>query len=230
MPDRTDHAAALARSWQANAAPWTRAVREGRIASRAAATDAAVLAAVTARRPSQVLDLGCGEGWLLRRLRAGTECAAVGIDASAILVAAARAADPGGDYRQLAFEEFIAAPEAVGAGFDVAVCNYALFEPDAAGLLAAAASRLTEGGVVVIQTLHPWTAAQGDYRDGWRVEDFAGFGVDGECWVPMPWYFRTLESWHSVIRDAGLSLVELHEPAGTEATPLSLLLIAGRRA
>lgn len=229
MPDRTDQdggrAAGLDRAWHDNAALWAEAVRDRRIASRAT-TDAAVLAAIVRRRPRHVLDLGCGEGWLTRRLAAETGCTAVGIDGSAHLVAAAREADPAGDYRRLAFADFIATPEAVDGRYDVAVFNFALFDATAADLLAAAASRLAPGGVVVIQTLHPWTAAHGDYRDGWRVEDFAGIAAPGEDWKPMQWYFRTLEGWLALLRDAGLAVEDLREPRDGVGPPLSLLLVA----
>src|SRR3546814_4281621 len=172
--------------------------------------------------------LGCGEGWLVRRLRQETGCSAVGVDRTARLIEAAQAADPAGDYRRLAFEEFVAAPDTVGARFEAAVFNYTLFDGGAADLLATAASVLIPGGVIVIQTPHPWTAADGDYRDGWRTEDFAGFAAPGETWAPMTWYFRTMESWAAVIRDAGLALAALREPAADGPPPAPLDTAPGR--
>lgn len=230
MPERSDPAEELARSWEANAAAWTRAVRGGRIASRAAATDAAIVAAVTDRRPRRVLDIGCGEGWLLRRLTREIDCVGVGIDGSGALVDAAHAADPDGDYRHLSYAAFVARPDTVGGGFDAAVLNYALFDEAAADLLATAAGRLAPGGAVIVQTLHPWTVADGRYRDGWRIEAFAGFGEPEDRWAPMPWYFRTLESWLALVGAAGLVLEDLREPAAEGGPPLSLLLVAAQAA
>jgi len=230
MAERGDWEAELARAWEANAEVWARAVRAGRIASRVAGADAAIVSAVAARRPARVLDIGCGEGWLARRLKAETGATVVAFDGAAALIDAARAADPQGDYRLLDYAGFVAAPQSIGGRFDVAVFNYALLDGDAPELLAAAASTLAPGGVVMIQTLHPWTARGGAYMDGWRVEDFDGFAAEGEAWTPMPWYFRTLESWLALVRDAGLALVDLREPAGPDGTPLSLLLVAGRTA
>lgn len=230
MPERTDPSGETFRSWEANAGLWTRAVRDGRIASRTV-TDAAIASTIAAHRARRVLDLGCGEGWLVRRLVAETGCTAVGIDGSAALVAAARDADPAGDYRRLGFAEFVAAPEAAGGPYDAAVFNFTLFDGLAPDLLAAAASLLAAGGVVVVQTLHPCSTADGSYRDGWRTEDFAGIAAPGEAWAPMPWYFRTLEGWTAVIRAAGLALEGLREPAASGGgPPLSLLLVAGRTA
>lgn len=225
MTDRTETTAELDRAWRANAALWIQAVRDRRIVSRTI-TDAAVLDAVAGRQPRRVLDLGCGEGWLTRRLTAETGCTATGIDVEAALLAAARTADPDGDYRRQSFAEFVAAPEAAGGPYDVVVLNFALLDAAAAGLLAAASTRLTADGAVVIQTLHPWTAAGGAYRDGWRVEEFAAVAAPGEAWAPMPWYFRTLEGWLALLREAGLVVRDLREPRDGDGPPLSLLLVA----
>lgn len=78
--------------WRANAEPWADAVRGRRIESRRVATDAAVLAAIRAAAPSSVFDAGCGEGWLVRALRA-VGIAACGCDATPALIEAARAHD-----------------------------------------------------------------------------------------------------------------------------------------
>jgi len=117
-------------SWHDNAAAWTDAVRSGAIASRKV-TDAAILAAILERRPQKVLDLGCGEGWLMRAL---TErgCAVVGVDGSAPLVAAA-----GADVLQLSYAQLVAEPRRAGQGFDLVVANFALLEERIAPLLAA---------------------------------------------------------------------------------------------
>ncbi|MNG18628.1 hypothetical protein D3C84_1027110 [compost metagenome] len=86
---------------------------------------------------------------------------------------------------------------------------------------------LAPGGALVIQTLHPWVAAAGDYQDGWREETFAGF--KGQ-WQPMPWYFRTLSSWLNALDMAGFALSGLQEPQHPQSpVPQSLLLVAEPR-
>lgn len=215
----------LARSWEANAGGWTRAVREGRIESRRIATDRAVLEAVLDPGPARALDVGCGEGWLCRALAAaGVE--AMGVDGSAPLVEAARAAG-GGRFHALSFDELAARPERLGEeGFDAAVCNFSLLHEDVRPLLAALRSLLRPCGRLVIQTVHPWSArGEGPYADGWRTERFAGFG-DGFA-EPMPWYFRTLGSWLEALAGAGFGVEALREPLhpGT-GEPLSLLIAA----
>ena len=218
----------LLQAWEANAAAWTAAVRERAIPTRIAGTDQAIVEAVQALRPARVLDVGCGEGWLARRVRRETGCEVTGIDGSAPLIAAARAADPHGSYRVLSYREAIAQPSALGGPHDLAVCNFALFGESLAPLLGAVASALAPRGALLIQTLHPWAVCgEQPYRDGWREETFAGFG--GDRWQPMPWYFRTLESWYAEIRAAGLALAACREPRDPATLrPLSLLLQLAR--
>ena len=114
--DREDD---ITESWQANAGRWVAAVRGSQIRSRAVATDRAVVAAVARYRPGRALDIGCGEGWLVRRLKSESGCKAIGVDGSPALVAAARQADTGGDYRVLTYDEIVANPARLGGPHDV---------------------------------------------------------------------------------------------------------------
>lgn len=222
-----DKSKALEGSWDRNAGNWTQAVREGQIPSRRAGTDDAIIAAIIDRKPARLLDVGCGEGWLIRRVREALDCQAVGIDGSSSLVADAQASDPDGDYRVVSYDALIGDPSALGDPFDTIAFNYAILDEDPVPLLAAARSLLAPGGSVIIQTLHPHTQ-DGPYRDGWRTEDFSAFDLPG--WQPMPWYFRTLESWHAAIHAAGLALVGLAEPMAADGNrPLSLVLTCTAR-
>ena len=81
----------LLQSWHDNAAAWIEVIRSGAIESRQQVTDQAILWAIMGRQPQRVLDLGCGEGWLLRAL-ADRGIEAVGVDGDARLVEAARLA------------------------------------------------------------------------------------------------------------------------------------------
>jgi 2-polyprenyl-3-methyl-5-hydroxy-6-metoxy-1,4-benzoquinol methylase len=213
----------LAQSWRSNAQAWTQAVRGQQIESRRLVTDAAIVQATLARRPNRVLDVGCGEGWLCRVLAAhGIE--AVGVDASAPLIDAARAAG-GAAYHVLAYADLVSAPDQLGH-FDAVVCNFALLEADLSAVLAALRPTLRAGGVLLIQSVHPWTArGEAPYRDGWRTETFAGFGAGFTD--PMPWFYRTLESWVASLRAAGWRIEELGEPLHPQTGhPASLLLVA----
>ncbi len=196
-------------------------MRDGLIPSRKAGTDAAIVDAVVARRPTRLLDVGCGEGWLCRRIWAATQCDTTGIDASAGLVRDAAAADPDGRYQVLSYADLVAGTHDLGGEFDAIVFNYALFEEDVAPLLAAARGLLAPQGAVLIQTLHPDVFAGA--AEGWRIEDFAAF--QSPDWTPMPWYYRSVASWRQTIARAGLALIEAREPQTADGRILSLLMI-----
>lgn len=220
-----DPAGRLIRSWRTHSAAWTEAVRTNRIASRVAVTDAALVTAILEQQPTRVLDLGCGEGWLARRL-APLGIAVTGIDAAPELVAAARAAG-GGTFRVADYGEL---PADLG-DFDLAVSNFALLgrEP-VERLLTALPEFLHPGGHLIVQTLHPLVLGDDQsYRDGWREDSWAAFSASVE--EPPPWYFRTLGSWIDLLGAGGFGLRELREPrAGDAARPASLLLITQRAA
>lgn len=213
----------IERSWETNAAAWTEAVRQGRIATRRLVTDQAVVDAVLALDPRRVLDLGCGEGWLARALAAaGVEM--VGVDASAPLVEAARLAG-GGEFHVCSYAELEGAAARFGNPFDAVVANFALLGDPLDDALHGARALLKPGGALVIQTVHPWTARDEPYQDGWRTERFAAFGSGFT--EPMPWFYRTLESWHQVLRQAGLGVEAVREPIHPETgEPASLILVA----
>lgn len=211
----------LARSWDANAEAWTRAVRGGAIPGRRLATDAAILAAVLGRGPRRVLDLGCGEGWLVRAL-AGEGIDALGVDASAPLIERALAAGAG-RFEVGSYADLLASPERAGGGHDVIVFNFSLFEEDLAPLLGCLRDRLTAKGALIIQTVYPAGQPDPD-KDGWRVDTFSALEGFGE---PMPWYFRTQASWLEVLKKGGYRVVRSAEPAHPASDrPLSLLMVA----
>ncbi|WHS58275.1 class I SAM-dependent methyltransferase [Pseudomonas sp. G2-4] len=216
---------ALVQSWQHNAHAWIEAVRSGALESRIRVTDQAILLAVLGRQPERVLDLGCGEGWLLRAL-AERAIEAVGVDGDATLVDAARAA--GSSQVQVAnYEALAQAKVDIGRDYDLICANFALLHQDIIPLLTAMNALLAPGGALLIQTLHPWSVAAGNYQDGWREETFAGF--QGH-WQPMPWYFRTLSSWLNALEMAGFRLAGLQEPQHPQSpVPQSLLLVAEPR-
>jgi len=209
-------------SWEQNASAWTDAVREQRIASRRNGTDAAILEAVLRCRPASALDVGCGEGWLAREL-AERGCRVAGIDASPSLIASAQRLG-GAAFAVSTYAGMADRVDALGAPFDLAVCNFSLLEEDLAPALATIAHATRDR--LVVQTVHPWTACGDEpYADGWRVETFAGFGSDFVA--PMPWYFRTLASWLDAIGDAGFRIERIEEPIDRESgKPLSLLMTA----
>ena len=220
MAELTDER--IVESWSRNSDPWVAAVRGKEIASRALVTDAAIVAAVRACAPRTGVDLGCGEGWLVRAL---PEVEMVGVDATPGLVDAARASSGSpDDFRVMSYEEIAVGKLQLAS--DVAICNFSLIgETSTAGLLRAAPSYLRPGGTLIVQTVHPLVSC-GDapYVDGWREGSWAGFSSDFAD--APPWYFRTLASWVALFVDSGLRITGLREPTHPETgKPVSLILM-----
>lgn len=216
---------AVLEAWSANAEPWIDAVRGRMIASRNLVTDAAIVEAIAHQRPRSLIDIGCGEGWLVREQSArGVEC--VGVDAVPALIEAGRAA--GGDFRCLSYAELAAG--ALSETFDVAVCNFSLIGDIATECVVTAAPALLNlGGVLIIQTLHPVVSC-GDapYVDGWRAGSWAG--IDGDFAAAAPWYFRTLQSWFDLIARGGLFVQRMMEPLHPDSgKPASVIFVCAAK-
>jgi len=211
-------------SWESNADRWTSAVRQNVIPSRQAGTDRAIIDIAKSHEPKRIVDVGCGEGWLVRKLAEKIRCAITGVDGSAKLIGNAQAADKTGNYLALTYQEIERDPGQIGDGFDLAICNFSLLGEKVAPLIYALRSCLVPGGSLLVQTVHPWSADIGEpYVDGWREETFSAL-AHGE-WAPMPWYFRTLSSWIELIGMAGFTLIRCVEPIHPETGgPLSLIL------
>lgn len=215
--------ARILRSWRRNAEPWAEAVRHGRIESRRLVTDRAIVDAVLGRAPGCVLDIGCGEGWLVREL-AGRGIDVAGIDAVPQLIERARVSGAG-EFHVVPYEAMASGDFAVTV--DVLVSNFSLLGKESVeAVFGAVPAMLRPGGTFVIQTLHPVAACGArPYRDGWREGSWDGFGPGFTD--PAPWYFRTLESWKRLFHASGMRLVEIREPMHPETqTPASILFIA----
>jgi 2-polyprenyl-3-methyl-5-hydroxy-6-metoxy-1,4-benzoquinol methylase len=212
----------IIRSWNVNAGPWAQAIQSGSIESRKLVTDRAIIDAVLGLSPRRVLDLGCGEGWLARAL-AASAIKTTGLDVVPELIKEASRLGGGEffvrEYREIA--QAVLPPE-----YDAAVCNFSLLgEESVESLLASIPDYLVAAGYLIVQTLHP-LAACGDhpYADGWRAGSWLGFGAQFR--EPAPWYFRTLESWHCMLRRCGFEVLECREPTAPGAkAPASVIFI-----
>lgn len=214
--------AKIVESWGENALRWTIAVREKQIESRRQVTDQAIIGAILSRSPRSVLDIGCGEGWLVRELTA-RNINVVGVDVVPALIDAAQRAG-GGEFRLMSYEEIAA--RKLGVSVDVIVCNFSLLGKESVeGVFRTAPSMLNRHGSFIVQTLHPVIAC-GDlpYREGWREGSWTGFGAGFSD--PPPWYFRTLESWISLFMHNGFRLREVLEPVHAKTQkPASVIFI-----
>ena len=209
-------------SWRKNATPWTNAVRERQIESRTLVTNQAIVDAVLGRSPNVVLDIGCGEGWLVRAL-ADRGVRAIGVDVVPDLIEQAARAG-GGEFHVGSYEAL--ADGELRIRVDVAVANFALIGRDSVNdLIHAAPSLLNDGGALIVQTLHPLMACGDEpYVDGWRTGSWAGFSDDFTD--PAPWYFRTLATWMKLFTNSGFRVLEVREPLHPKTQkPVSALFI-----
>lgn len=209
-------------SWQKNARPWVDAVRGNEIDSRVTVTNQAIIDAILQRSPDRVLDIGCGEGWLVRELQQ-RHINCYGIDAVPELIDRAR--DTGiGEFRQMEYTSL--GSHSFDTAFDLLVCNFSLLgKSSVQHLFQQAAGLLNAGGALMVQTLHPLAACgKHAYEDGWRDGSWDGFNP--AFTDPAPWYFRTLESWQSLFSDNGFSLLPILEPRlSPNHQPASVVLI-----
>lgn len=213
-------------SWEKNASQWSAAVRGGHIESRKLITNKSIVEAVLSRSPESVLDIGCGEGWLIRELSLRVPHL-VGVDVVPDLIEQAESAG-GGHFLVASYEDI--ARGAVEGSFDVVVCNFSLLGKESVEtLFKALPARLKADGAVIVQTPHPAVAGDQPYIDGWREGSWAGFGSD--FIDPAPWYFRTLESWVALFSDNGFRLLEMREPIHPKThKPASVIFTAANKA
>ncbi|MFA0813187.1 class I SAM-dependent methyltransferase [Microbulbifer epialgicus] len=213
----------ILQSWNNNASEWIKVIDKAAIPSRELITNNAIIEAVLAHNPTNVLDVGCGEGWLARTLAAkGIEV--YGIDGVTELIAEAqRRAGNHQQFQTLCYEDLCA--ETFSQRFDLVVCNFSLIgEAATEKLFREVSAILNPGGCLLIQTLHPLiSCGDQDYEDGWRPGSWKG--IDGDFQEAAPWYFRTLASWIKLFTQNELILDSLKEPLNpTTGKPASLLL------
>ncbi|AWF80246.1 SAM-dependent methyltransferase [Microbulbifer sp. A4B17] len=212
--------------WHKNAHEWTKVVDNAAIPSRRLVTDAAIVSTIIAHQPENILDIGCGEGWLSRKF-AEQGIRVCGIDGVKDLVDIASArAGANESYRHLQYEEICA--EELEQKFQLMVCNFSLIGKDSVEqLFSNARELLLPGGHFIIQTLHPHQAC-GDqpYRDGWRPGSWEG--IEGDFDEAAPWYFRTLESWIQLFHDNGFAIERISEPKADILSPPSSLIICAK--
>lgn len=210
-------------SWKNNVTPWVKAIRAGEIASRVQITNQAIIDTVLKFKPAAVLDVGCGEGWLVRALEQ-QGVSACGIDVVPEFIAAAQQQGTG-HFQMLGYEDISA--QSFDQKFDVLVCNFSLLgDASVQHLFRMASTLLDTGGAMIVQTLHPLLACdEAEYHDGWRPGSWQGFSADF-C-DPAPWYFRTIESWQALFVDHGFQSAHIDEPINpTTQKPASIILSA----
>lgn len=209
-------------SWKKNVDPWIRAVRDHEIETRQLVTNKAIVDAILYLSPKSVIDIGCGEGWLVREL-VGRGVNTLGIDVIREFVESAKK-ENSGRYRVLNYDEL--SYQTLGERFDMIVCNFSLFgSKSVESVFHSTAEVLNPNGVLVIQTLHPDNhPGEVSASEGWVEGSWSGFSR--EFCDPAPWYYRPLESWIKLFTDSGFEMPKIIEPANPiTGKPASIIFV-----
>ena len=163
-------------------------------------------------RPFRAMDIGCGNGWVVRRLSAHALCShASGVDGAPSMIAKARTIDPDGDYIEAMLPEWT-----LGAPYDLVhtmECLYYLEDP-----------------LGFLQTLHDeWM------RPGGRLV----IGVDhykenpaSHDWGPslnVHMALLSMDDWTSGLKEAGFTDITAMQVGAKEDWAGTLVLTANRR-
>lgn len=219
-----DQSQKIIESWKANAQNWIGTVDNSEIESRVLATNEAIVKTIFDHTPQKVLDIGCGEGWLVRELR-NKGISAFGVDAISELIQNAVQKD-GNNYHCYAYSEIASGSHDLPSPFDAIVINFALIDKEETQkLIYSLPSLLNKNGLLIIQTLHPLSVALNDeYVTGWK--DGSWKGMKRDFVLPYQWYFRTMQDWIQLFSACGFHLVELREPLHPQTKkPLSVIFI-----
>jgi 2-polyprenyl-3-methyl-5-hydroxy-6-metoxy-1,4-benzoquinol methylase len=211
-------------AWDSNAAYWVRIIRENHDRYRNELTDPAVLNVIGRAKGLAILDAGCGEGYLSRKM-AQEGASVTGLDSSAELIKAAR-------NHALASE--LAISFDVGSvdelpykddTFDLILCNHLLNDlEDPAPAIIEFARVLRDDGRVVIMMLHPCFynrhAERDELTNNQLTHTYFGtrkvtqhFEVNGlQSPVANTAWLRPLEFYTELLRRAGFVITSITEP------------------
>ena len=210
--------------YDANASFWVQIIREHRDKYRSELTDPAMLHTIGEPAGLDILDAGCGEGYLSRIL-AKKGANATGIDSSTKLIEAARSQNLA-DVPSVSFDigsvDDLPVPD---SAFDLVVCNHLvndLFDPSKP--ISEFARVLRSNGRLVILMLHPCfynkhaerdQATNGmiasSYFDIRSVEQTFEVGGLTSPAADIAW-FRPLEFYTEELRKSGFAITSLTEP------------------
>ncbi|MEM8999783.1 MAG: methyltransferase domain-containing protein [Bacteroidota bacterium] len=214
-------------SWKKNAKAWNTVIEEQNIPSRKY-TNKAILEAIKSFGLKKVADLGCGEGWLCRKMTKN-QIEATGFDATSALIEMAKT--KGNErYHLLRFDQIVAGQRLPNAPFNGAVFNFSIYQKDHLDLLFQEILNALDGrGIVLIQTLHPFYLMENGfgYRSQWLQDSWKG--LPGNFEDGHSWYARTMEDWIALISKIPQTSFEVQEIINAEEKPLSLLIIIKKK-
>ncbi|GMN09337.1 hypothetical protein MTsPCn9_02070 [Croceitalea sp. MTPC9] len=209
-------------SWEENAKEWISVIEQNQIESRKF-TNKAIINQIKDSKANSIIDIGCGEGWLVREIsKMGKE--GVGIDAIKTLLETAK--EKGHEsYFQMTYEDIIKGKLIPQAPYDMAVYNFCLYLKEGLEeLLNNTLKALASNGVVIIQTLHPYFLLSNNlpYESQWLNDSWKG--LPGSFVNGHKWYARTLDDWLAELNKLANTTTEITEVVNTEKKPVSLIL------
>jgi len=175
-------------------------------------------------RGLNVLDAGCGTGYLSKQLF-DRGAYVTGVDFSERMIAIARADYPGIDFRVDSCAELHTIPD---AHFDLVLSNYVLMDvPDLQGTLRAFNRVLRKKGVSIVVFSHPCfpqgTATidpSGMIRYDWPISYFQEAKCIDPPWAHFTaefiWFHRPLSDYWKAFKAGGFEVVDFEEPRITE--------------
>ncbi|MEC7350509.1 MAG: class I SAM-dependent methyltransferase [Candidatus Thermoplasmatota archaeon] len=163
-------------------------------------------------RPFRAMDIGCGNGWVVRRLSAHALCShASGVDGAPSMIAKARTIDPDGDYIEAMLPEWTP-----GAPYDLVhtmECLYYLEDP-----------------LGFLQTLHDeWMLPGGRLIIG--VDHYTENPASHD-WGPslnVHMALLSMDDWTSGLKEAGFTDITAMQVGAKEDWAGTLVLTANRR-
>ncbi len=211
-------------SWKTNAAAWISIIKNHEIESRLQVTNHAILNTTVETKAITALDIGCGEGWLVRELEK-QNIRTLGIDVTTELIDYAQQ-NSSGRYKVLAYENL--SHDTLNEKFDLIICNFSLLGDQSVNhLFKHAPTLLNKNGSFIIQTIHPiFDRSKNPYKDGWQKGSWKGF--NNEFSNPAPWYFRTLETWKALFLNNGFTLKKIIEPINKKTLKPASVIFVGR--
>lgn len=172
-----------------------------------------------------VLDAGCGTGYLARKLR-DRGANVIGVDLSEEMIAIARAKGPEMDLRVESCSDLGSIQD---GSIDMVIANYVLMDtPDLQGTMQTFNRVLKDDGIVVVVFSHPCfpqgrAAACADGK-GMQYQWKSSYFEQQKCVDPpwghftsdFIWFHRPLSDYWKAFKAAGFNVVDLEEPRITE--------------
>jgi len=212
--------------WKESAAAWIAELGEHGDFGRRYVLDPIMLPRALGTQPAAALDIGCGEGRFCRMLREH-DVAAVGIDPTRDLLAAARRRDPRGQY----IESEAATLPFADASFDLVISYLSLIDiPDIAPTIADMTRVLRREGRLLIANLTSFNTAGVEL--GWSRDEHGNkehYGIDNYLQERSAWleyrgirilnYHRPLSTYIRLLLEHGLRLTYFDEPSPIADAP-----------